>query len=176
MEDTRYGIRIKVDASYETTVERTKLALQAEGFGVLTTIDVQQTLKRKIADRGFGGGDRRRDLCYVRERRRWFDACRLRWFGTCRLRLWRGGNVSGFGIACGFRISRGLHQRRGERLEFGRRREVELREHQAIGPADVLHLAALRGAVHGEQRNLGAVGRVQRQAVALARRVGWFTL
>ena len=52
MEDTRYGIRIKVDASYETTVERTKQALQTEGFGVLTTIDVQETLKRKI-DRDF---------------------------------------------------------------------------------------------------------------------------
>jgi uncharacterized protein (DUF302 family) len=52
MEDTRYGMRVLVKASYETAIEQTKQALQKEGFGVLTSIDVQQTLKQKI-DRDF---------------------------------------------------------------------------------------------------------------------------
>lgn len=52
MEDTRYGMRIRVDAPYDVALERTKAALQQEGFGVLTSIDVQQTLKQKI-DRDF---------------------------------------------------------------------------------------------------------------------------
>ena len=48
MEDTRYGIRVQVSAPYETAVDQVKQALQEEGFGVLTSIDVQQTLKQKI--------------------------------------------------------------------------------------------------------------------------------
>jgi uncharacterized protein (DUF302 family) len=52
MEDTRYGMRVAVEAPYEAAIERTKQALQKEGFGVLTSIDVQQTLKQKI-DRDF---------------------------------------------------------------------------------------------------------------------------
>jgi uncharacterized protein (DUF302 family) len=52
MEDTRYGIRVTLEAPYDAAIERTREALQKEGFGVLTSIDVQQTLKQKI-DRGF---------------------------------------------------------------------------------------------------------------------------
>ena len=48
MEDTRYGMRVHVAAPYETAIEQVKQALQAQGFGVLTSIDVQQTLKQKI--------------------------------------------------------------------------------------------------------------------------------
>lgn len=52
MEETRYGIRVDVPLSYEVAVDRTTRALKAEGFGVLTTIDVKQTLKQKL-DREF---------------------------------------------------------------------------------------------------------------------------
>ena len=52
MEDTRYGMRVTVKAPYDAATEQTKQALQKEGFGVLTSIDVQQTLKQKI-DRDF---------------------------------------------------------------------------------------------------------------------------
>jgi uncharacterized protein (DUF302 family) len=52
MEETRYGIRADVPLSYEEAVERTTQALKTEGFGVLTTIDVQQTLRQKL-DREF---------------------------------------------------------------------------------------------------------------------------
>jgi uncharacterized protein (DUF302 family) len=48
MEETRYGLRLDLKAPYEEALERTKTALQKEGFGVLTTIDVQATLKQKL--------------------------------------------------------------------------------------------------------------------------------
>jgi uncharacterized protein (DUF302 family) len=40
------GVDLPVD--YETAVQRATEALKAEGFGVLTTIDVAQTLKAKL--------------------------------------------------------------------------------------------------------------------------------
>ena len=52
MEETHYGLRVVVPLAYEVAVERAGAALKAEGFGVLTTIDVQQTLKQKL-DREF---------------------------------------------------------------------------------------------------------------------------
>ncbi len=48
MEETRYGLRVEIPMAYEQAVERTKEALKAQGFGVLTTIDVQETLKQKL--------------------------------------------------------------------------------------------------------------------------------
>jgi uncharacterized protein (DUF302 family) len=48
MEETRYGLRVLVPLPYEQAVERASAALKAEGFGVLTTIDVKQTLKQKL--------------------------------------------------------------------------------------------------------------------------------
>lgn len=37
-----------IEASFEDTVSRTREALKAEGFGVITEIDVQNTLKSKL--------------------------------------------------------------------------------------------------------------------------------
>jgi uncharacterized protein (DUF302 family) len=48
MRESRYGLHVDVAAGYNQAVERTTAALKAEGFGVLTTIDVQQTLKEKL--------------------------------------------------------------------------------------------------------------------------------
>lgn len=52
IDETRYGLRVAIDADYDAAVDRVTTALKAEGFGVLTTIDVKQTLKQKI-DRDF---------------------------------------------------------------------------------------------------------------------------
>jgi uncharacterized protein (DUF302 family) len=43
-----YYFATKLDAPFSETVERTIAALKARGFGVLTRIDVQSTLKEKI--------------------------------------------------------------------------------------------------------------------------------
>ena len=43
-----YGMTTTVDLPYERAVERTREALGAEGFGVLTEIDVRATLKKKL--------------------------------------------------------------------------------------------------------------------------------
>lgn len=52
MEETTYGLRISVNLPYDAAVTRAVEALKEQGFGVLTTIDVQQTLKAKL-DRDF---------------------------------------------------------------------------------------------------------------------------
>ena len=52
MQETRYGLRVELPVSYEAAVEKVTSALRTEGFGVLTTIDVRQTLKTKL-DRDF---------------------------------------------------------------------------------------------------------------------------
>jgi len=48
MDETRFGLRVKVPLGYERAVERATAALKEEGFGVLTTIDVKETLKQKL--------------------------------------------------------------------------------------------------------------------------------
>ena len=52
MKETRYGLRVEIPATYEQALEQATAALKAQGFGVLTTIDVRQTLKQKL-DRDF---------------------------------------------------------------------------------------------------------------------------
>jgi uncharacterized protein (DUF302 family) len=52
MEETRYGLRVDLSIPYEQALERITASLQEAGFGVLTTIDVKQTLKQKL-DRDF---------------------------------------------------------------------------------------------------------------------------
>jgi uncharacterized protein (DUF302 family) len=41
-------MQVTIPAPYDAAVERATQALKAEGFGVLTTIDVQQTLRAKL--------------------------------------------------------------------------------------------------------------------------------
>jgi uncharacterized protein (DUF302 family) len=48
MERSPYGLRITLPVSFDTAVTDTTAALNAEGFGVLTSIDVQHTLKAKL--------------------------------------------------------------------------------------------------------------------------------
>jgi uncharacterized protein (DUF302 family) len=43
-----FGMRKTLDAPFEEALARVPEALKAEGFGVLTEIDVQQTLKNKL--------------------------------------------------------------------------------------------------------------------------------
>jgi len=45
---TDIGIRATLNLPYEQAVQKTTDALKAEGFGVLTQIDVKATLKQKI--------------------------------------------------------------------------------------------------------------------------------
>lgn len=43
-----YGFTIKLDEPFDTVATRVTEALQRQGFGVLTEIDVQATLKKKL--------------------------------------------------------------------------------------------------------------------------------
>ena len=42
-----YGFGLKVKLPYAEAVERTKAALKEQGFGILTEVDIQQTMKEK---------------------------------------------------------------------------------------------------------------------------------
>lgn len=48
MNETRYGLRVDLSVPFETAVARATDALKTQGFGVLTTIDIAQTLKQKL--------------------------------------------------------------------------------------------------------------------------------
>ena len=43
-----YGISKTVTLSFEQTIEKVTEELKKEGFGVLTTIDIKETIKKKI--------------------------------------------------------------------------------------------------------------------------------
>jgi uncharacterized protein (DUF302 family) len=43
-----YAFRTRLDLPYEQAVERVTAALKEEGFGILTEIDVKDTLKKKL--------------------------------------------------------------------------------------------------------------------------------
>ena len=45
---TGYGFSKTIDIPYEAAIEKVTAALKEEGFGVLTTIDVKDTLKKKL--------------------------------------------------------------------------------------------------------------------------------
>ena len=45
---TQIGFHVRLDASFDTAVERVTAALKTEGFGVLTEIDVRATFKKKL--------------------------------------------------------------------------------------------------------------------------------
>ena len=42
------GFQTKLDLNYDQAIEKVTVALKAEGFGVLTSIDVKDTMKKKI--------------------------------------------------------------------------------------------------------------------------------
>jgi uncharacterized protein (DUF302 family) len=52
MQDTSYGIGVTVPLEFQRAVEETTAALKQQGFGILTSIDVQQVFREKL-DREF---------------------------------------------------------------------------------------------------------------------------
>ena len=44
------GFSVQLSSGMDTAVEQTKAALAKEGFGVLSTIDVADTLKQKLGE------------------------------------------------------------------------------------------------------------------------------
>jgi uncharacterized protein (DUF302 family) len=48
MEQHSYGFTVKTPLNYDAAISAVTAALKTEGFGVLTTIDVQTTLKQKL--------------------------------------------------------------------------------------------------------------------------------
>lgn len=48
MDESPYGLRVQSRFGFAAALERVTAALRAQGFGVLTTIDMQQTLREKL--------------------------------------------------------------------------------------------------------------------------------
>ncbi len=48
MDKTQYGIGIELELDFDSAVKRTVERLKDHGFGVLTEIDVKETLKQKL--------------------------------------------------------------------------------------------------------------------------------
>jgi uncharacterized protein (DUF302 family) len=48
MKQSAFAVKTRVGASFEDVLDRLPAVLQREGFGVLTEIDVQGTLKKKL--------------------------------------------------------------------------------------------------------------------------------
>lgn len=48
MQETGYGLKVRAPLPYSAAVAKITDALKNQGFGVLTTIDVQHTLKEKL--------------------------------------------------------------------------------------------------------------------------------
>jgi len=48
MKETTYGFSKLIELSYDQAIERVVLELKKEGFGILTEIDVKETLKKKL--------------------------------------------------------------------------------------------------------------------------------
>lgn len=48
MQTTAYAITRSLDASFDEAIERVTAALAAEGFGIVSKIDVQATMKKKL--------------------------------------------------------------------------------------------------------------------------------
>lgn len=48
MEQTNYGFSKVVNLGYEEAIEKVTEELKKEGFGILTEIDVKETLKKKL--------------------------------------------------------------------------------------------------------------------------------
>jgi len=45
---TAYGFETKLNVPFDTALEKTTAALKAQGFGILTEIDVKATLQKKL--------------------------------------------------------------------------------------------------------------------------------
>ncbi len=46
--DTKLGLTVRIGAGFDAAVGRVVEALKSEGFGVLTEIDVKETMKKKL--------------------------------------------------------------------------------------------------------------------------------
>ncbi len=48
IQETSYGLRVVLDMAFDAAIDRTQSALKTEGFGILTTIDMQKALLEKL--------------------------------------------------------------------------------------------------------------------------------